>query len=168
MTVCNRRSFFFTFVKSYVIMNIEISKGVIFVKKKVSIFVIVVGIVLFAVGLFIRIPGKTLTTYSFNDGEYSSIQEYVGGDAYNYIIGACLIGGEIAGAKTQKAIFISTGLLIVCLGLYMLCRASENNKNTTDAIVLPESVDVSNEDCDEATEETMKNNDVVEDDIELS
>ena len=40
--------------------------------------------------------------------------EYVGGDAYNYIIEASLRGGEIAGAKTAKAIyFAAAGILFV-------------------------------------------------------
>lgn len=85
--------------------------------KKTAPFIIFVGIVLLCIGLFMRIPGKELTTNSFMGDEYSVIEEYVGGDAYNYIIGAALVGGEIAGAMTQKAIYIGIGLLIICIGL---------------------------------------------------
>ena len=59
---------------------------------------IIIGILLVLIGLIIRVPGGALTTYKSLDGEsaggyyafdnrYSSIDEYVGGDAYNYIIG---------------------------------------------------------------------------------
>jgi phage terminase large subunit-like protein len=51
---------------------------------------------------------------------YSAIKEYVGGDAYNYIIGASLVGGRISGVFAMKAIFISVGILIFCAGLICL------------------------------------------------
>ncbi len=86
-------------------------------KKAVSIVTVAIGVILFIVGLTIKIPSKELTTYSFRSDDYSVIEEYVGGDAYNYIICASLVGGEIAGAKTQKAIFISMGSLIFAIGL---------------------------------------------------
>ncbi len=95
-------------------------------KRKISIFIIVIGTILFIVGLFTQIPSKELTTYELLADEYSVIEEYVGGDAYNYIIGASLVGGEIAGAKTQKAVFISAGLLIICFGLYSFAFSKEN------------------------------------------
>ncbi len=88
-------------------------------KKKISALIMIIGIALFIVGLFIKIPAKALNTYNFSSKyakEYSHIDEYVGGDAYNFIIGAALVGGEIAGAKTQKAVFITGGLLIASMG----------------------------------------------------
>ena len=96
-------------------------------KKSISISILVIGAVLLVVGLFLRIPSKELTTSIFLEDECSVIEEYVGGDAYNYIIGASLVGGEIAGVKAQKAIFISIGLLIICFGLYALSHSEENN-----------------------------------------
>ena len=86
-------------------------------KKGIFISIVAIGAVLFLMGVFIKIPSKELRTFTGSEDKYSVIDEYVGGDAYNYIIGASLVGGEIAGAKTQKAIFISVGLLIICLGL---------------------------------------------------
>lgn len=85
--------------------------------KIVALFTIFLGIVLLCVGLFMQIPSKELTTHSFMGDKYSVIEEYVGGDAYNYIIGAALVGGEIAGAMTQKAVYIGVGALIICIGL---------------------------------------------------
>ena len=53
--------------------------------------------------------GKYITSYG-KDKMY----EYVGGDAYNYIIEAALRGGEISGAKTAKAIyFAASGIMFV-------------------------------------------------------
>lgn len=98
-------------------------------KKKISVLVMVIGLVLFIVGLFIKIPSKELTTYSSLSDKYSVIEEYVGGDAYNYIIGASLVGGEIAGAKAQKAVFISMGSLIFVIGLLAYSFSKENIEN---------------------------------------
>lgn len=108
-------------------------------KKFVSVIIIIIGIALLYFGLSIKVPGKQLTTYSFLSDEYSTIEEYVGGDAYNYIIGASLVGGEIAGAKAQKAIFISIGSLIACIGLLSFAysgngKASATNKTDEKSI----------------------------------
>ena len=91
-------------------------------KRAISVVVIFIGIILFIVGLSIKIPGTELTTFSILDGRdnYSAIKEYVGGDAYNYIIGASLVGGRISGVFAMKAIFISVGILIFCAGLICL------------------------------------------------
>ena len=88
-------------------------------KKKISILVLCVGTILIAVGLFIQVPGDHLTTYSALNGKdgYSAIEGYVGGDAYNYIIGASLIAGKISGIIAMKSVFIAIGCLIACIGL---------------------------------------------------
>ena len=72
-----------------------------------------------AVGLIIAVPGDRLTTYESLGGSdgYSYIREYVGGDAYNYIMGASLVAGHISGAMTMKAVFIAVGALVACMGL---------------------------------------------------
>lgn len=97
---------------------------------------LIVGILLIIVGLAIQIPGGALTTYSSFDGDrtdyytfdnkYSSIDEYVGGDAYNYIIGASLVAGKTAGAMASKSIFIVGGAICVCFGLTLM----KQQKNT--------------------------------------
>lgn len=96
-------------------------------RKKVSVVVLIIGVVLIITGLFIKIPNKELTTYSSLSDKYSVIEEYVGGDAYNYIIGASLVGGEIAGAKVQKAVFISIGSLIFVIGLLAFSTLKEKS-----------------------------------------
>lgn len=106
-------------------------------KKSVSIIAMCIGIILFIVGIFTEIPHKELTTYTLLSDDYSVIEEYVGGDAYNYIIGASLVGGEIAGAMAQKAVFISVGLLIFVLGLFVFSFPFKNiHKNTEEIISL--------------------------------
>lgn len=100
---------------------------------------IIIGLVLVVVGLFIRMPGGALTTYSFQNGKstdhynfdnrYSTIDEYVGGDAYNYIIGASLIAGKISGTMTVKAICIVSGILCACFGLTLM-MLQEEKKST--------------------------------------
>lgn len=88
---------------------------------------IIIGIILIIVDFIIRIPGGALTTRESYDGQttsyytfddtYSSIDEYVGGDAYNYIIGACLVGAKMAGAMAARAIFIVGGCICFCIGV---------------------------------------------------
>ena len=90
-------------------------------RKKISVVIALIGLLLFIVGLSIKIPNDELTTLSILSDEYSVIEEYVGGDAYNYIIGASIVSGHIAGAEAQKAIFISIGALIFCGGLALFC-----------------------------------------------
>lgn len=90
---------------------------------------LIIGAILILIGLFIKVPGGALTTYEGLNGEkteyyvfddtYSSIDEYVGGDAYNYIIGASLVAGKISGTMTTKAIFVVGGAICLCLGLAM-------------------------------------------------
>ncbi len=105
---------------------------------KAHVFSIILGIILILIGLIIPIPGGALTTYKSLDGEstdyytfdnrYSSIDEYVGGDAYNYIIGSSLVSGRISGTITAKAICVVGGSICLCLGLML---KSLQEKNTT-------------------------------------
>lgn len=98
---------------------------------------IIIGVVLFLVGLFIQVPGGALTTYESLDGQkteyyafddkYTTIDEYVGGDAYNYIIGATLVAGKISGAMTTKAIFIVGGTLCICLGITLILSTKKED-----------------------------------------
>ncbi len=91
---------------------------------------IIVGIVLIVIGIIIKIPGGVLTTYDILDGDsaddsafddkYSAIDEYVGGDAYNYIIGANLVSGKITGMIISKTIVIISGVLCICFGLTLM------------------------------------------------
>ena len=63
------------------------------------------------------------TSYSVLSNRYSAIDEYVGGDAYNFIIGAVLVGSKITGMMTLKALFIVGGALCASFGVaFMLYR----------------------------------------------
>ena len=100
---------------------------------------IIIGILLILAGLIIQIPGGALTTleslngkstdYYVFDNKYSSIDEYVGGDAYNYIIGASLVAGKTAGAMAAKTICIVGGAMCVCLGLTLMMMRKKDNSN---------------------------------------
>lgn len=97
--------------------------------KKVYLVPVIVGIALVLVGLFMRVPGGALTTYEGLDGKhtelyafdnkYSSIDEYVGGDAYNYIIGATLVAGKMVGTMISKTILIVSGIMCMLFGFVM-------------------------------------------------
>lgn len=108
-------------------------------KNKAFMCPIVFGVIMIIIGFCIRIPGGVLTTYSSLDGEkaegdyysfdntYSAIDEYVGGDAYNFEIGASLVAGKTAGAMTSRSIFIVAGLMCVCFGFtLMMFQKNEN------------------------------------------
>lgn len=98
--------------------------------KKSSIVVILIGIVLVVAGLVQKVPSDELSYYGTSDK--SKIEEYVGGDAYNYIIGASLVGSQIAGAMIQKAIYISVGLLIISLGIISARASSRRTESEAD------------------------------------
>lgn len=78
------------------------------------------GALCLLIGLLFPMPGEDLTTYDLNGAECFHIEEYVGGDAYNYIIGACILGGHISGAMTVKAVFAVGGLAFICMGVATL------------------------------------------------
>jgi hypothetical protein len=90
----------------------------------------IIGAILICIGLFMQVPGGILTTLSILDGKpaedymlgdtYSAIDEYINGDAYNYIIGSSLIAGKTAGMMVTKAIFIVGGTICICLGLLFM------------------------------------------------
>ena len=89
-------------------------------KKTISVVIMVLGIVLFIIGIVYRIP----YTY-INDAT-----RYVGGDAYNYIIEASIKGGKISGATVAKAVYISIGTLLFSFGLFVnLVSSVLENKN---------------------------------------
>ena len=73
----------------------------------VASIVIIAGLILFIVGLNYEIPNRKFY--------FSSIEEYVGGDAYNAMIEASIRGGEIAAAKTSKTIY--SGIITMAIGI---------------------------------------------------
>lgn len=103
--------------------------------KKAALCPIIFGVILILAGLLIPVPGGALTTYKGLDGasadgytfddRYSAIDEYVGGDAYNFITGASLVAGKISGTMAEKAVFISAGALCLCAGITMRLLAKK-------------------------------------------
>ncbi len=78
-------------------------------KKTAGIIGIILATLFLVLGFISVTPDKYIKSYGDN-----KMYEYVGGDAYNYIIEASLRGGEIAGAKTAKAVyFVAAGILFV-------------------------------------------------------
>ena len=133
------------------------------------------GVALILIGLLFPTPGMALTTYSYMDGKstesysmggtYTAIDEYVGGDAYNFIIGAALVAGKLSGAMTVKGIFVAGGLLCLCAGVTMLVmqyeREAEQKKEPEapaeeDQAALPET-DPAEEAAGETAEEAAEN-----------
>lgn len=96
-------------------MNLNSKKGIaakIDIKRTVlsniiPVACLAVGIILLIIGCGIRIPSGYISSYSMT--------EYVGGDAYNFIIEAAIRGGKIAGATVAKGLYIAIGLLIACI-----------------------------------------------------
>lgn len=97
-------------------------------KKAVGIIVLLAGAALLITGLVWQLPGTHLTTYSLSDAKYSRIEEYVGGDAYNYIVGASLVSGFISGLITMKAVFIAAGALIMCISALYISHVFQGSK----------------------------------------
>ncbi len=118
-------------------------------KKLVGIVILLAGVAMLIVGLTLTVPGTYLTSYTELEGveidgdTASTIREYVGGDAYNYIIGASLVGAKISGVMIAKAVYTAIGTLIICFGLACLfcgrketkelCKKGKESKKTSSA-----------------------------------
>lgn len=85
--------------------KIDVKKTVL--SNVIPVGCLAVGIIMLIVGLGIIVPSDYISSYSMT--------EYVGGDAYNFIIEACLRGGKIAAAQISKGIYIGGGLIIACM-----------------------------------------------------
>ena len=107
--------------------------------KIAAVIVILAGIACIIAGLIIKVPNSHLVDvldsnpYMLYNGiqfrpGYSSVERIVGGDAYNYIIGASLVGGYISGRIVQKTIFIVGGIIISLAGFVALCVLSDRQK----------------------------------------
>lgn len=95
------------------------NKRIVKVNIKKTLISNIIPMLFLVVGLLMVIEGVDLGVPS--DYLYSSgVTEYVGGDAYNYIIEASLRGGRIAAAEISKCINISSGLLIACMSALKL------------------------------------------------
>lgn len=101
--------------------------------------VIVIGAIMLIVGIVLPNPSKLLDTKPYDEkyeeSGYSYIDEYVGGDAYNYIIGASLVGGEISGTIAMKAALSAAGVIVICIGIIAIGISTDlQNKKKNDDI----------------------------------
>lgn len=110
-------------------------------RKKLAWIPIAFGIILLLIGLLVKVPGGALTTkeslngqatdYYLFDKTYSAIDEYVGGDAYNFIIGASLVAGRMSGAMVSRSVYIAGGLICICIGVMMMAKDKETDIRQT-------------------------------------
>ena len=68
---------------------------------------ILLGSVLLIYGFKLEVPSGIM--------QFGEVPEYVGGDAYNYIMEASLRGGEIAAATISRAIYICVGSVLALI-----------------------------------------------------
>ena len=80
---------------------------------------LVIGIIMILTGFDINIPSEKI---------YNAT-EYVGGDAYNYIIKSNFLSNSIAVAQITKCIYISIGLLIACMSALKINYKNSLQKN---------------------------------------
>lgn len=97
-------------------------------KKNIAILGIIIGVLLILNGINMSIP----------ESNAYGAQEYVGGDAYNYMIEASLRGGQIAGATISKSIYIVGGVIVSTIFAFKYIdekeKNSEINKHDMDMI----------------------------------
>lgn len=92
-----------------------------------------IGVICLIAGVVFPMPNEQLSTFVPVGSSSFHVEEYVGGDAYNYIIGACILGGHVAGAMAAKSIFITAGLALACLGCFLLVF-SLSSKRQSDGV----------------------------------
>ena len=115
--------------------------------KNFSIVGIIIGLLLATIGLMTSIPDDIIRTgFSGRDNrDAGGYQRYVGGDAYNFIIEASIRGGEIAGGRSARAIYLSGGMMISTTSLIALGVALDKEKKhaTSQTSILPTETEVS-------------------------
>ena len=73
----------------------------------IATIVVIAGLILLIVGIKYDVPNRKFS--------FRTLEEYVGGDAYNAMIEASIRGGEIAAAKTSKTIYICSGTITMAM-----------------------------------------------------
>ena len=110
--------------------------------KNFAIVGIIVGLILVIVSFIIPIPE---TQIAMRGGrEVGGYIEYVGGDAYNLIIEASLRGGEIAGATSSRASYLTSGVIISVISFLALGHAIDTT-NPKEELVAQEQTTTNNE-----------------------
>lgn len=93
------------------------------IKTIIAIIVVIAGLALLIAGIKYEIPNRKFS--------FRTLEEYVGGDAYNAMIEASIRGGEIASAKTSKTIYICSGTITMAIGfLISATGTAKKNENT--------------------------------------
>lgn len=92
-------------------------------KKLVSMIGLALAILFALLAYQTEIPDKYISSWG-----YKAMHEYVGGDAYNYIIEASLRGGEISGAYTQRAIYYAAAAVLGLISLLGLVDKSDSQR----------------------------------------
>ena len=99
-------------------------------KKAAGVIGIILAVVFLILGFTTQIPDKYIKSYGTD-----KMEEYVGGDAYNFIIEASLRGGEIAGARTAKTIYFAVAAILGVLSISFLNDdSSESLRNDLSSI----------------------------------
>lgn len=91
-------------------------------KKSITIIGIILGFLLIIYGFSIKIPSNRIDTYSAT--------QYVGGDAYNYIIASSIQGGQISGATISKSIYIVGGIITTLFSAINLFNDKSKKDNS--------------------------------------
>lgn len=94
---------------------------------------LVAAALLIAAGIFISLPSKRLSVSSYNyypKWTDKSGVEYVGGDAYNYQMEASLKAGYVSGVMAMKAVFIGSGVILLCVTFFTMYRFSVMDRQT--------------------------------------
>ena len=87
--------------------------------RKYGIVGLVLAVILVIVGFALRVPERSIGW---------DVEEYVGGDAYNYIIEGEIRAGEIAGTKASKTIYIIGGSIVGMMSLLVLGYETDKKK----------------------------------------
>jgi len=87
--------------------------------KTITLLGIIAGIGLILASFLVFVPSR----------EIYNPKPYIGGDAYNYQIEASIRAGEIAGAKTAKAVYLIGGMIIFFGSLIAFEFSNESSKS---------------------------------------
>ena len=91
--------------------------------KAFAIFGFILALAMLMVGIFFPVPTSELRYWN-------NVKEYVGGDAYNYIIAAALEGGKISGALILKTVLIVGSVITFMLsGIILVLSKKQYEKS---------------------------------------
>ena len=84
----------------------------------------IISFIIIGMGVFLMIIGQQTYWYIEKDTYVYPRKKYINADAYNYMIEASLMSGEISGARSanatkelQESLYICSGFIIISIGL---------------------------------------------------